>query len=219
MNPQTIQETFDEMTAARVGSNEEFKHMTALQIQTAESNAGFRFGREHPELLEGANDTPYTTPGGAQTMVPRGVALLLTWCDKRDLYHTYDNLVLAWDRLKKAGLLSEAPIAARKTVQQSPAPATQETAADSVEPPAQPARRPVATRSALRPGDGRGNPPPATRGPSWQDIESLSAEQLRGKPADWKRQAVLLFRKLPNQEMIKKLDQRGMSQKFEALSS
>lgn len=218
-DPSKVQETFDRMSAARVGSNEDFKGLTARQIQQAESQAGMRFGREHPEITSQPNDTPYTNPYGYKATIPRDAALLLSWCDKRDLYHTYENLVLAWERLKKAGLLSEAPIAAREMVPELPAPADDEEGADSPPPVTQPARRPVSTSSAMTQRNSAAPPRAPSRGePTWRDIESLSADQLKAKPAEWKKQAYLLFRKLPNIELNKKLEQRGMGQKLEALA-
>jgi hypothetical protein len=218
-DPTTIQETFDAMSSARVGSNEEFKSMTTLQIQAAETNAGFRFGREHPEMISKPNETAYTNPYGQKLMLPRDVVLLLSWCDKRDLYHTYNNLVLGYDRLKKAGLLSDVPIAAQEDPAKSQPVTEAPPVADSTEMRQQPIRRPVVTSSALTNRNSR-PPAPVTRGePTWKDIESLSAEQLKAKPADWKKAAYNLFRKLPANEVNKKLDMRGMEAKLQALTS
>jgi hypothetical protein len=219
-NPATIQETFDEMTAARVGSNEEFKNLTAIQIQTAEANAGMRFGREHPEITNQPNDTAYTNPYGQKAMVPRDAALLLSWCDKRDLYHTYNNLVLAYDRLKKAGLLSEAPIAAKETPPNMPGTAQGETEADSSANAAQPQRR-VATSSTLTDRNSQRAPAARASGrPTISDIESLTAEQLKAKPAAWKTELALVIRRQtaawvdqnlrPGSKLIQKLKAAGM---------
>jgi hypothetical protein len=219
-NPATIQETFDEMTAARVGSNEEFKNLTAIQIQTAEASAGMRFGREHPEITNQPNDTVYTNPYGQKAIVPRDAALLLSWCDKRDLYHTYNNLVLAYDRLKKAGLLSEAPIAARKNPPNTPEDANSEPEADSSANAAQPQRR-VATSSTLTDRNSQRAPAARASGrPTIGDIESLTAEQLKAKPVEWKKELASLIRRQtgtwvdknlrPGSKMVNKLKAAGL---------
>ncbi len=196
LNPATIQETFDEMTAARVGSNEDFLGLTKAQIRNEEVIAGNRFGKEHPEIINQPPDTEYTQRNGAKLMVPRDVALLLSWCDKRDLYHTYSNLVLAYERLKKAGLLSEAPIAAHGTPPKTQAELDAQAAADSAAEAAEAQRRRVPTSSTLT--DRNSSRAPAARptgAPTIGDIESLTAEQLKAKPPAWKQMIPGLIRR------------------------
>jgi hypothetical protein len=198
-NPETIQEAYDELSGKRTGTNEDFQNLSQLQIRQIEVQAGARFGREHPEMVNQPADSEYKSPYGHVWKVPRDVAALFLWCDKRNLYHTYENLVLAWERLKKAGLLSDAPIAAGQDPAKSQPGADPAPGADSSEAEAQPTTRRVPTSSALnnRNSTSGNRQPVLSSGPTWQDIESLSAQQLAAKPADWKKAALVIVKRLP----------------------
>lgn len=218
-NPATLQATFDEMAAARVGSSEDFSTLTQLQIRNIESQAGHRFGREHPEITAQPNDTEYTNPYGYKRNVPRDTALLLSWCDKRKLYHTYENLVLAWERLKKAGLLSEAPIAARRELANSQPDANELPVADSPDSATLPTTRRAPVASALSrrnstPGDRR---PVASSGPTWAEFEAMTVEQVRAKPPEWKAAITRLVKQKPNVEVNKLLNIKSMQMKLDLL--
>lgn len=204
-DPETLEEGADLLFEARYGAKPEaFKRLDDLTTKNYFNQQGQEFRRQHPEL-------PWVTAGGEL------VKSLLGWCKTRDLAFTVENLELALSRLKKAGLLPEAPIAAEVTPGEI-VPGTEERVeADSSIPRAEPSRRPVVRTSAL---SNRNSSPPVTpvnRGTAtWAEIESLSVEQIKAKPEAWRMQARQLFRKQPAEKLNQLSKSKVWIQKMDA---
>jgi hypothetical protein len=197
IDPAKAQAALDKAIEARLGvSPARLRSFDEGIQQTKDFIEGNKFRQLHPRE---ANDSATREA-------------MLKWCDARDLDYTCENFELALTRLKKAGLLSEAPIAAEPQEKSQPAPVPE---ADSSEP--ERPRRPVTTSSALNNrNSSSGDRRPVQRGgPTWQDIETLSVQQLSAKPPEWKKQATMLFRRLPSNELERKL--RTMQTKLDAL--
>lgn len=202
---------------------EQLQRFDQITVRNYLHAQGADFRRRHPELDWRVSETPRPIKDKAGKVIAYTtgctvVDSLLEWCRTRDLASTVENLERGLAQLKKAGLLSEAPIAAEATPGEN-APGTEiRPPVDSGAPTAEPRGRPVVRTSALSGRNSSPAPPVVARGgPTWADIESLTVEQLKAKPPEWRRQAANLFKKLSNEELTRKLRSRILEQKLDAL--
>ena len=206
-DPEQIESAADLLLEARFGAKAgQISRLDETITKNYFTGQGQEFRRRHPELdwrvTEAAD--PKARRSGCPT-----VDSLLGWCDARDLAHTVENLELALARLKKAGLLSDAPITAQGGPGEIAPGSETDGPADSGRDESQPAKRQVVRSSALTSRNSTPARPQVQRGaPSLADIEGLSVDQIKAKPAEWKRQGLLVIRRLPKEDvdrLIKKI--------------
>jgi hypothetical protein len=210
------------MTTMLGAAPEQVQRLDQLTVRNYLNSQGQEFRRRHPELDWRTTETPKPVKNkdGKTIGMSTGCVVvdsLLEWCRTRDLASTADNLERGLAQLKKAGLLSEAPIAAEETPGEIVLRTGTRPVVDSTAPATEPSRRPAVRTSALSNRNSQPAAPVVRGAPSWAEIESLTVEQIRAKPAEWRRQAALLFRKLPNEELTRKLRSKVMEQKLDAL--
>lgn len=105
---------------------------------------------------------------------PENVTKLHKWCADRDLLAVQKNFDLAFQKLKEAGLLLEAPIAAEETrANTQPAVRTEESRIALPDVTLPPTRTPSTSSGLTRSQTSGGGAPAGKRGLTWADVDRM----------------------------------------------
>lgn len=193
IDPARAQQVLDKAIQARFGASPERLSLIEKGIQNLR------------DFIEG-NKFRQLHPAEASSLETRKA--LLSWCDANDKDYTCANFELALKRLKKAGLLSEVPIAAEGTEGKSHSQADDVALADSGAAATQPSRRPVGIRTTAL--GAPGSPGTAARTPvttatlTRAEFLSMTLAQVevKAKNDSWKAQANAIIAKIPYVEQM-----------------